>query len=163
MDEVRLRATQPSDLDFVLRAEADPENRRFILPWERTQHAAALRDRDLAHWVVERSTDGTLIGFVLLAGLTNQHASLEFRRVVVVEQGHGYGRRVVRLVKRFAFEEREAHRLWLDALEDNQRARGLYLSEGFIEEGRLREAVWTGERYASLVLMAMLASEYAAA
>ena len=66
-------------------------------------------------------------------------------------------------MKRFAFEEREAHRLWLDVLEDNQRARGLYLSEGFIEEGRLREAVWTGERHASLVLMAMLASEYAAA
>jgi diamine N-acetyltransferase len=163
MYEIRLRVTQSSDLDFVLRAEADPENRRFILPWERTQHAAALQDPDLAHWVMERSTDGSLIGFVLLAGLMNQHGSLEFRRVVVVEQGYGYGRLVVRLVKRFAFEKRRAHRLWLDVLEDNQRARGLYRSEGFVEEGRLREAVWTGGRYASLVLMAILASEYTAA
>jgi len=163
MDEIRLRATQPADLDFVLQAEADPENRRFILPWERTQHAAALQDRDLAHWVVERSTDGTLVGFVLLAGLANRHGSLEFRRVVLVEKGRGYGRQVVRFVKRFAFEECAAHRLWLDVLEDNQRARRVYLSEGFIEEGRLREAFWNGERHTSLVLMAMLASEYAAA
>lgn len=163
MSDIVLRPTQPADLDFVLRAEARPESRGFIIPWGRSQHAAALRDPDLAHWIVERATDQVPVGFVLLAGLTNPHGSAEFRRVVVVEPGRGYGREVVRLVKRFAFEKHRAHRLWLDVFEDNQRARGLYLSEGFREEGCLQEAVRVGSSYASLVLMAMLATEYARA
>ena len=42
----------------------------------------------------------------------------------------------------------------------NLRAQALYRSEGFIEEGRLRESVRTDDGYDSLVVMAMLEHEY---
>jgi RimJ/RimL family protein N-acetyltransferase len=61
-----------------------------------------------------------------------------------------------------AFRDLGAHRFWLDVKALNVRAQALYRSEGFIEEGRLRESVRTGEGYDSLVVMAMLEREHAA-
>jgi RimJ/RimL family protein N-acetyltransferase len=66
----------------------------------------------------------------------------------------------VRAVKRFAFEEHQAHRLWLDVKAFNARARHLYASEGFVEEGVLRECLRGESRFDSLVILSMLASEY---
>ena len=44
----------------------------------------------------------------------------------------------------------------------NQRALKLYASEGFVEEGRLREAVRVADGYDTLVVMSMLDREYEA-
>ena len=44
----------------------------------------------------------------------------------------------------------------------NTRALALYESEGFVEEGRLRESVRAGDGYESLVVMSMLEVEYRA-
>src|SRR5262245_52277548 len=139
MVSVILRPTRPEDLDFVLDAERDPENARFILPWTREQHARTLADPDVAHHIIEFGSPRDRVGFVLLLGLTSPHGSLEFRRIVVTAKGRGLGRAAVRAVKHFAFEEHKAHRLWLDVMQFNSRARYLYASEGFVEEGVLRE------------------------
>jgi diamine N-acetyltransferase len=160
MVSVRLRPTTPEDLDFVLDAERDPENARFILPWTREQHVRALADPDVAHRIIELGSPRDRFGFVLLLGLTSPHGSLEFRRIVVTAKGRGLGRAAVRAVKHFAFEEHKAHRLWLDVKEFNARARHLYASEGFVEEGVLRECLRSDSGFDSLVIMSMLASEY---
>ena len=43
----------------------------------------------------------------------------------------------------------------------NERAHALYASEGFVEEGRLREAVRTAEGYDTLIVMSLLDREHA--
>jgi RimJ/RimL family protein N-acetyltransferase len=40
--------------------------------------------------------------------------------------------------------------------------RGLYESEGFVQEGVLRDSFWTGEAHETLVVMSILESEYTA-
>ncbi len=62
-----------------------------------------------------------------------------------------------------AFRDLHAHRFWLDVKALNLPAQALYRSEGFVEEGRLRESVRSGDGYDSLIVMSMLASEYARA
>ena len=86
--------------------------------------------------------------------------TVELKRIVVREKGAGLGREAVRLVKREVFERYQAHRLWLDVFEHNQRARTLYVSEGFTVEGILREHVERHGERRSLVLMSMLNREY---
>ena len=65
-----------------------------------------------------------------------------------------------------AFRDLHAHRFWLDVKLLNTRAQTLYRSEGFVEEGRLRESVrLTGDAadgYDSLVVMSLLDREYQA-
>jgi len=158
---VRLRLTTEGDLDFVLREEGDEGNRPFIGRWPRGRHLEALADEDVEHLMVEDGS-GVRVGYTILTGVGDPGRILCLKRLMVAEKGRGYGRAVLRLVKERAFGELGAHRLWLDVKEGNARARGLYESEGFVAEGVLRDAFWTGAGYDSLVVMSMLESEYRA-
>jgi RimJ/RimL family protein N-acetyltransferase len=163
---LRLRPTMLSDLDFVLSVERDSRNLPFITPWERTQHEGAVRFPDFRHFIVEGGEGFAPIGFVILQGCRNPHGSVELKRVVLQPKGRGYGRACVRLLKQMAFRDLHAHRFWLDVKLLNTRALALYASEGFVEEGRLRESVRVSidgaDGYDSLVVMSMLDREYQA-
>jgi diamine N-acetyltransferase len=162
-DRVRLRPTMLSDLDFVISVENDSRNLPFITAWDRTQHEGAVRFPDFRHFVVEAGADWASAGFVILQGCRNPHRSVELKRIVLQPKGQGYGRACVRLLKAMAFRDLKAHRFWLDVKALNARALALYASEGFVEEGRLRESVRIGDgadAYDSLVVMSLLDREY---
>jgi diamine N-acetyltransferase len=152
-----------SDLDFVISVEQDPANRPFITPWDRTQHEGAIRFPDFRHFIVEAGEAYPSTGFVILQGCRNPHRSIELKRIVLLpaRQGQGVGRACIRLLAQMAFRDLRAHRFWLDVKGLNTRAQALYRSEGFIEEGRLRESVKTDDGYDALVVMAMLDREHA--
>jgi diamine N-acetyltransferase len=160
--QVRLRPTMLSDLDFVISVEQDAANRPFITPWERTQHEGAVRIPDFRHFIVESGPGYASTGFVILQGCRNPHHSVELKRIVLQSKGQGLGRACVRLLTQMAFRDLGAHRFWLDVKSLNVRAQALYRSEGFVEEGRLRDSVKTDDGYDSLILMSMLEDEYAA-
>ncbi|WP_428422972.1 GNAT family N-acetyltransferase [Methylibium sp.] len=162
---VRLRPTMLSDLDFVLTVEQDPACRPYITPWERTQHEGAVRFPDFRHFIVEAGAGTQAVGFVILQGCRSRHRSIELKRMVVMTQGRGLGRACLRQLKQMAFRDLHAHRFWLDVKTHNVRAKALYDSEGFVEEGRLRECVRNEEGsepvYDSLIVMSLLEAEYA--
>lgn len=151
-----------SDLDFVISVEQDAANRPFITPWERTQHEGAVRFPDFRHFIVEAGPGYASAGFVILQGCRNPHHSVELKRIVLQPKGQGLGRACVRLLAQMAFRDLGAHRFWLDVKSLNARAQALYRSEGFVEEGRLRDSVRTEDGYDSLIVMSMLDSEYEA-
>jgi RimJ/RimL family protein N-acetyltransferase len=167
---LRLRPTLLSDLEWVASVEHDARNLPFITPWERTQHEAALRFPDFRHFIIDAAAGnqsaGSRDGFVILQGCRNPHKSVELKRIVLAPAGHGHGlgRACVRLLKRMAFRDLGAHRFWLDVKSLNTRALALYASEGFVEEGRLRESVRIAgaDGYDSLVVMSVLDREYQA-
>ena len=157
--EIELRKTTDNDLSFVIAAESDSENRRFITAWPEEKHRAALNDADIQHLIIE-SKPNERVGFVILAGLQGEHRNIEFMRLVITEKGKGYGKAAVQTIKRHAFETIAAHRLWLDVKELNTRARALYENEGFRYEGTLRECLKSTDGFESLVLMSLLEQEY---
>jgi RimJ/RimL family protein N-acetyltransferase len=157
---LRLRPTMLSDLEFVQSVETDSANRPFITPWERVQHEGAIRFPDFRHFIVEAGEGYPSAGFVILQGCRNPNASVELKRIVLQPKGQGHGRTCVRLLARMAFRDFGAHRFWLDVRSANVRALALYRSEGFVEEGRLRESVRSGDGFDSLVVLSLLRSEY---
>lgn len=162
---VILRPTMLSDLDFVVSVEQDAANAPFITAWERTQHEGAIRFPDSRHFIIE-DAEGAALGFVILQGCRSPHRSVELKRIVLGPrgQGQGLGRDCVRQLKKLAFTQLGAHRFWLDVKALNTRAQHLYQSEGFVEEGRLRESVRVAgaDGYDSLIVMSMLDREYQA-
>ena len=166
IERLRLRPTMLSDLDYVISVETDQQNLPFITPWERMQHEGAVRFPDFRHFIIEAGADGERAGFVILQGCRNPHRSVELKRIVLQPKGKGLGRACVRLLKQMAFRDLHAHRFWLDVKQANARALALYASEGFIEEGRLRESVRISsdgaDGYDSLIVMSMLDREYQA-
>jgi diamine N-acetyltransferase len=159
-ERLRLRPTMLSDLDWVVGVETDAANLPFITPWERTQHEGAVRFADSRHFVVEAGERYERTGFVILQGCRNPHHSIELKRMVLQAKGQGIGRACVRLLAQMVFRDLHAHRFWLDVKSLNQRALALYASEGFVEEGRLRESVRVADGYDSLIVMSMLRREY---
>ena len=162
--QMRVRPTMLSDLEFVISVEQDARNRPFITPWDRTQHEGAVRFPDFRHFIIEADSANPSVGFAILQGCRNPHKSIELKRIVLQPeaQGRGIGSGCIRSLAQMAFRDLGAHRFWLDVKARNTRAQALYLREGFIEEGRLRESVRTDDGYDALIVMSMLDREHAA-
>ena len=155
--ELRLRPTRAADLAYVVAAEADPDNAPFLAPSPRGDHRRWLEDPGQRHLIAE--LEGAPVGFVLLRMHPGDRA-VELRRIAVTEKGRGHGRAALRAAIALAFADPATHRLWLDVKPHNERARSLYRSEGFVEEGLLRDSLYHGGRFESLIVMSILRPEW---
>ena len=155
--ELRLRPTVEDDLDYVVAAEANPDNAPFLAPSPREVHLGFLRDPLHRHLIAEAG--GQHVGFALLR-LHPEDRAVELRRLAVTEKRRGYGRAVLRLTMVQVFADHSAHRLWLDVKPHNERALALYRSAGFVEEGLLRDALFHDGRFESLIVMSVLRPEW---
>jgi RimJ/RimL family protein N-acetyltransferase len=70
--------------------------------------------------------------------------------------GQGYGREAVQLLVDYGFRHHNLHKIWLEVHGRNQRAIRAYRACGFVEEGRLRQHVWSDSAYDDLVIMGIL-------
>ncbi|MEG6585410.1 GNAT family N-acetyltransferase [Dendrosporobacter sp. 1207_IL3150] len=157
---IRFRQAMDSDLDYIMETEHAEENAQYVIPWPKEEHARLLNIDNTKHFIVETADGFKKVGFVIVSGLKNPFQEIEFMRIIMADKGKGYGRETVKMLQAWAFEDLGAHRAWLDVKEYNDRARNLYKSEGFIEEGRIRDCIKTGDRYESLIILAILEDEY---
>jgi diamine N-acetyltransferase len=157
---IAIRKTNAEDLDYVMWAENAEDNSPFVVQWSREQHMAAFDNEDILHVIFE--VEGKAVGYAIIAGLKESNKAIELRRIVITEKGRGYGKAAIQLVKRLAFEELNAHRLWLDVREFNNRAISLYKSLGFVEEGLIRDCILIDNRFYSHYIMSILEQEYKA-
>ena len=123
-----LRRARVDDLPYVLALEADSETATFIDAWDIDRHLAALDDADLSNLIVE--ANGAPVGFIITVGLVSA-VQLELRRLVIGPKGCGIGRLALRTWLAWARGQPLTQHIWLDAYQDNGRARSLYESEGF--------------------------------
>jgi len=154
-----LRPALPADLAQIVTLECLPEPRLYVGQWTHDQHARALAGRN-ARYYVHEDEHGQIQAYVILQGFEEGQHSIEFKRFVVAQTGRGLGRRLLAEILSMVFDEMGAHRFWLDVAQDNVRARHLYRSFGFSEEGVLREATQRDGEWLSLVLMSLLDREY---
>lgn len=158
LDGLLFCRTVPDDLDRIL--EIERNNSNFVFNWSGERHIEAIGRSDEEHVVIKLPDSGKIVGYIILAGIGEEDKALEFRRLVISAKGRGYGRTSARFIKKYCFEVLKYHRLWLDAYTDNERAINLYKSEGFVQEGILRECKRHNAEYRSMVIMSMLESEY---
>ncbi|MCW3126964.1 MAG: hypothetical protein JWO03_2622 [Bacteroidetes bacterium] len=156
---IGLRNTLPEEILTVRSMESHTDNNRFVLNYSAERHRQVIESSDEEHLTIWDKATNEMIGYVILAGLSNPNLSLELRRLVIQSKGKGFGRQVVKLIKQYCFEQLRFHRLWLDVYEDNERAIHLYRSEGFVQEGTLRDSQKDGDGYRSQLLFSILESE----
>ena len=154
-----VRKAEQRDLAAIMGIETIPEFRPLVGSWPDAEHTQALKSSDAAYWV---STDrrGVVEGFCIVRGLCSEHRSVELKRIAVATPDAGIGRKLLSTVCETLFKKCGTHRIWLDVFEQNDRARHVYRSFGFREDGLLREAVYRDGTYHSLVLMSVLDREF---
>lgn len=156
-----LRRASAEDLPYILGLEQKFRELRLLGGNDLATHQRQLSDPDCLYWIVE--TEAGPAGFVILRNIHSKDRNVELQRIAVAQPNRGLGREVLLEVMDRAFRDFGAHRLWLDTYSDNTRARHIYRSVGFSEEGVMRECKKWGDEYRSLVLMSILESEYRAA
>ena len=159
---ITLRSASAADNPFVRATERGSGYADLVGRWEEHQHRAELEKPGSAYLMGERN--GAANGFALLRDLDEPFGNVLLKRIAVERPGSGFGRAFLQGVVDWVFARETPHRLWLDVFVHNERARHVYRSVGFREDGLLREAyVKPDGSRVSQVLMSILRPEWVAA
>ena len=155
---MRFRNATSKDVPEIHGLETRPEY-TMVSSWPEERHLRTLAEPD-AVYIVAEDEQGHIAAFAILQQLQSEHRSVELKRIIVRIPNQGIGNKLLNEVAERAFGEYGAHRLFLDVFVTNDRARHVYRSFGFREEGIMREVFYRDGAYHSLVLMSLLESEY---
>ena len=161
---VLLRAMEESDLERLhafnndiaveLAGGGDPPMPQSMarLQAEFSQRASG-GGRDNANFVIE--VEGEMIGMCALFNFDETAHTCELGITIGDKAywGKGYGREVVALLVEYAFRYRNFRKVWLRVHGKNERAQKAYRAAGFVEEGRLKDHIWSDGAYDDLIMM----------
>lgn len=180
---MRLRPIEARDADRLWESLHDPEGMRLtgttatFTRGQIDEWAATVVEREGRYdWAITPGAvrDGELvsdemIGEIVLNDIDPVARSGNLRLQMLPDyRGRGYGREAIEEVLRFAFrggsgdDGPRLHRVSLDVLSINPRAKALYASLGFVEEGRLRDVYRDGATWADAIVMSVLEDEFRA-
>ncbi len=116
--------------------------------------------RDGTTFAIE--VDGVMVGQCALFNLHPVAHRMELGITIGDQEywGKGYGSEAVQLLVDYGFRHHNLHRISLEVHARNERAIRAYSRCGFLEEGRLREHVWSDGSYDDLVLMGLLRQKW---
>ena len=168
--KVRLRAFREDDLKNSVAWLNNPAVTRYLMnmrPWSLVEEKAWLdrvmknEDPHSATFVIE-TNDGEYVGTTGLIHIDLRNRSAEAGIVIArpEEWGRGLGTDAMKTLLRHAFEEMNLHRVELGVYPENERGIRSYRRLGFVEEGRLRQAMFRHGAWHDVVVMAILADEY---
>ena len=171
-ERVRLRAVEKRDVEKFYEWVNDPEvteGLALFLPMsmrdeEKWFENLAERPREERPFAIEirDENDWKLIGNCAFFGFEWPSRSAEVGIMIGKKSvwNHGYGTEVMGMLLRHGFETLNLHRVFLRVYSTNVRAVRAYEKAGFVQEGRLREAVYKHGRYDDVIMMSALHSEW---
>ncbi|WP_327380699.1 GNAT family N-acetyltransferase [Streptomyces sp. NBC_01207] len=170
-DRVRLRGIEPDDWTAFMRFAVDEERLGDVLhpprsaegfrAWAKEQAAAKL-DGDCFGLAIEAVDTGEIVGAVGSHHSDPRAGWFEYGITMGADQRRkGYATEAVVMLMRFMFAERRYHKCGARIFAHNEASLALHRRLGFVEEGRLRDHVFFAGRHHDLVVMGMLADEFA--
>lgn len=167
---VVLAPIEEADLAKVNAWQNDPEIRDLIMGFR-----GPVRLETTAEWVrniAEQNLKSRVVFAIRAAGairgVVQLHSIDWVQRTATLgiyvgepgDRGAGLGEAAVALLLDYAFNGLDLHRVALEVIASNARARRLYERMGFVREGSLREAYQRGGRREDIELFALLKSEW---
>ncbi len=170
-ERVRLRGIEPDDWTALQRFDEDEERLGDLLHPPRSaevhrgrakEQAAAAPDGDCFGLAIEALETGEMVGVVASHHANPRGGWFEYGVTIGAEyRRKGYAKEAVVLLLRFMFAERRYHKCEARIFAHNEASLAFQRRLGFVEEGRLREHVFLAGRHRDLLLMGMLATEFA--
>ena len=171
---IRLRALRESDLGDLVAWWQDPAVMvtQTSGPYHpRPADAVAEQFRQWSRndgtdvgFAVRTVEDDRLIGHAALFGANAHNRAATFAVVIGPPyQNRGLGTATTRMMLRYGFDELGLHRIGLTVAAFNERGLATYRTVGFVEEGRIREAIFRSGAWFDLVYMGVLARDWRAA
>ena len=170
-DLIRLRGVEPEDGEIFWRWNQDSEMARnldFVWPpvsvAQVRQWAAAEAQKKLENdsfsWVIENG-EGSPVGSIHThnchprSGVFNYGLGVEAR-----QRRKGYAAAAILLVLRYYFQELRYQKVTIRMHGENDASRALHERLGFVREGAVRRAIFTGGRYLDELYYGMTVEEW---
>ncbi|MDF2675882.1 MAG: family N-acetyltransferase [Bacillota bacterium] len=147
------------DIEIIMEMENHKDNKDFVCKGTYKEHLAEINDDCFLLFVIKNKEDNSIIGFALNK-LDFKSNIFELRRIVISKKGMGYGKEVMNALIKYAFEERNMNRLWLDVYPDNVIGIKLYENIGMHCDGILRQNYKSERGYLDQIIYSILKSEY---
>jgi RimJ/RimL family protein N-acetyltransferase len=130
----RLVRATPDDIAFIMATERRPGYDTMVGRFPEHEHRAYIVDDN---WLYFLGLDdaGTPQGFAILQDRNKRDGNEYLRRIAVTDAGKGFGRPFLTSLTNWVFTNTDATRFWLNVHNDNDRARHVYESLGFVAEG----------------------------
>ncbi|MCC6442408.1 MAG: GNAT family N-acetyltransferase [Armatimonadetes bacterium] len=169
--KVRLRGVEPSDAEIFFQWNQDSEmgrNLEFLWPpisrelVRKQVEEMALRtmEQDRFRWVIEDAS-GMPVGQIDTHHCDSRTGNFSYGLNIAPEhQRQGYASEAIRMILRYYFEEIRYHKATVEILSHNHASIALHERLGFMQEGRLRDMVFTGGRYYDLLYYGMTRKEW---
>lgn len=175
-EHVYLRALESSDFDIIIKHWNSmdfrrylgvplPRSRRYMENWlERRAFADPWRDGLIELAIIDKNSND-FIGLVHLEDIKRPHSRAEFGISIQNPDNllKGYGTDATRVMLWIAFNILGLHSVYLDTMEDNERAIHVYEKVGFKIVGLLRETEFLDGKFKGLLVMDIMRDEFIAA
>lgn len=158
-----LRRLEYRDAPFMLEWMHDEETAKaFRYPFKNSDidSAIAFIDKSITdinmHFAVVNKQD-EYIGTVSLKNISNINNSAEYAIVLRMEyRGTGVAQNATSEIIKYAFEKLGLHKIYLNVLDKNERAKHFYQKCGFVYEGTSVDAIMLNGKYESLAWYGMI-------
>ncbi len=170
-ERVLLRAVERADVELLAGIDQDPATWRMVSdrPYvpgtvqdelKKYDEGERFRAED-GHVPFAVEVDGAPVGYISLWDIDdfNRRAHLGIG-LAAEARGQGYGTDAIRVLLRYAFQDRGLNRVQLEALASNAQGIAAYRRAGFVEEGVARQDAWVEGRFVDQVVMSVLAEEW---
>jgi RimJ/RimL family protein N-acetyltransferase len=119
-------------------------------------------NKNLYYFTIRMRPDDRLIGFARIYHIiwTMGYGLVQLGIGEASERRKGYGSQALRLLVNFAFSELNLYNLGADVPEYNPAAARLLAKAGFVEEARLRQALYRDGRRWDMVFYGLLVDEW---
>lgn len=148
-----------SEIGTIMEIESHKDNRNFIWIGTYEEHKAEIEDKNHLLLVFKHRENLDIVGYALIR-LDYKSEIFELRRIAISEKGNGYGKEAMLAILKYAFDDRNTNRFWLDVYPDNTIGIQLYESLGMHRDGVLRQSYKSERGYLDQIIYSMLKSEY---
>jgi ribosomal-protein-alanine N-acetyltransferase len=153
-----INATE-ADIETIIKLESHKDNRNFLWTGTYEEHKAEIEDKNHLLFVFKRKEDNLIVGYALIR-LDFKSEIFELRRIAVSKKRMGYGKEAMSALLKFAFEDMNTNRFWLDVYPDNLVGIKLYEELGMHRDGILRQNYKSERGYLDQIIYSMLKNEY---
>jgi len=153
-----INATE-ADIETIIKLESHKDNRNFLWTGTYEEHKAEIEDKNHLLFVFKRKEDNLIVGYALIR-LDFKSEIFELRRIAVSQKRMGYGKEAMSALLKFAFEDMNTNRFWLDVYPDNLVGIKLYEELGMHRDGILRQNYKSERGYLDQIIYSMLKNEY---
>ncbi len=166
---INLRLIEEDDLEQVAEWRNKPAINKYffnifpISKWGQKDWFAKLLSNERKKLFIIETKEREPTGTIGLDDIDWKNQKAEFGNMLIGDQENqrkGYAKDATLTLLKFAFEEMNLNRIYLNVLDFDKRAIRLYEKCGFQKEGNLRQAFFTQGRFCDIVVMSILRQEF---